>query len=40
MSALVAFSRSMSGIGVGPSESERTGEQESTCEKDCLCTFF
>lgn len=34
------FSRSMSGIDVGPSESERTGEQESTCEKDWLCTFL
>lgn len=35
VSALVRFfSRSMSGIDVGPSESERTGEQESTCEKD------
>lgn len=30
----------MSGIVVGQSGSERTGEQESTCEKDCLCKYY
>lgn len=29
----------MSGLVVGPSESERTGEQESMCEKDCANTI-
>lgn len=35
------FFSSVSGIGVGQSESERKGEQnESTCEKNCLCNLI
>lgn len=42
LSAVVTFLRSVSGIGVGPSESERTGErnERKRCEEDCWCGVF